>query len=45
MISTTLTHLIGLPTCLISEIAMVAFVPLIGLLMLATLASDRLQGS
>lgn len=45
MISMTLVHLIGLPTCLISEIAMVGFVPLIGVLMIATVASDRLQDS
>ncbi|WP_170211019.1 hypothetical protein [Neokomagataea tanensis] len=45
MISMTLVHLIGLPTCLVSECAMVVFVPLVGALMIATVASDRFQDS
>ncbi|WP_157070924.1 hypothetical protein [Neokomagataea thailandica] len=45
MISMAISYLIGLPTCLISEAVMVGFVPLIGVLMVATVASDRFQDS
>ncbi|GBR49261.1 MULTISPECIES: hypothetical protein [Gluconobacter] len=45
MTSMTLIHLIGLPTSLLAQFSMVAFVPMIGALMIATVASDRVSES
>ena len=45
MTSMTLIHLIGLPTSLLAQFSMVAFVPMIGALMIATVAADRVSES
>ncbi|GBD57519.1 hypothetical protein [Gluconobacter wancherniae] len=45
MTALTLVHLIGLPTNLLAQFSMVAFVPVIAALMIATIAADRVSES